>query len=149
GLVSSWRRAFELFGLLGLGWAFFFYRWFRDNPREHPSVNDAEKELLPGIENLGSRHARVPWAALFGPASAWPAWLQYAFLSYVWYFYVTWFPKYLDDTHGKTLGKVALAVLAGLPLFGGGFGSLIAGFWAGRLGRRIGGPARARRALAA
>ena len=50
GLVSSWRRAFELFGVLGLVWAFFFYRWFRDNPHEHPSVNDAEKRLLTGVE---------------------------------------------------------------------------------------------------
>ncbi len=42
-----------------------------------------------------------------------------------------------------------LAVLAGLPLFGGGFGSLIAGFCAEPLARRIGGVGRARRALAA
>ena len=61
GLVSSWRRAFELFGLLGFVWAFFFYRWFRDNPLEHPSVNDAEKRLLTGVENLSSRHGQVPW----------------------------------------------------------------------------------------
>jgi MFS transporter, ACS family, glucarate transporter len=44
---------------------------------------------------------------------------------------------------------VALAVLAGLPLFGGGFGSLISGFCANALGRRIGGIGRARRALGA
>ncbi len=38
----SWRGAFTLFGALGLIWAFFFYRWFRDNPRDHASVNAAE-----------------------------------------------------------------------------------------------------------
>jgi len=65
GVVSSWRRAFELFGGLGLVWAFFFYRWFRDNPHEHPSVNDAEKAMLTGVENLASRHAKVPWAVFF------------------------------------------------------------------------------------
>jgi nitrate/nitrite transporter NarK len=150
GLVSSWRRAFEIFGVLGLVWAVFFYRWFRDDPHQHPSVNDAEKKLLTGgAENLASRHAAVPWSVFFGSASAWLLWLQYACLSYVWYFYITWLPKFLDGAHGKTLGPVMLAVLAGLPLFGGGFGSLISGFCAPALARSIGGVARARKLLAA
>ena len=149
GLVSSWRRAFELFGLLGFVWAFFFYRWFRDNPHEHPSVNDAERRLLTGVENLASRHGRVPWAVFARSRSAWLLWIQYACLSYVWYFYVTWFPTYLDRTHGGAVGPVALAVLAGLPLFGGGIGSLISGFCAGAIARRTGGTGNARKALGA
>ena len=44
---------------------------------------------------------------------------------------------------------MTLAVLAGLPLFGGGFGSLISGFCADALARRLGGIGRARKALAA
>jgi MFS family permease len=149
GAVSSWRHAFLVFGLLGVLWAWFFHRWFRDNPREHPSVNDAERRLLTGVENLESRHARVPWRAFLTSPSAWLLWFQYACLSYVWYFYVTWFPKYLDGAHGKTVGPVALAVLAGLPLFGGGFGSLISGFCAAPLAARLGGMGRARKVLAA
>ena len=54
--------------LLGIVWAFFFYRWFRDNPHEHPSVNDAERRLLTGVENLASRHAEVPWGVFFALA---------------------------------------------------------------------------------
>src|SRR5450432_2370463 len=38
----SWRWAFVLFGALGTIWAAFFYAWFRDNPRDHTSVNAAE-----------------------------------------------------------------------------------------------------------
>jgi MFS family permease len=147
--VSSWRRAFELFGLVGIVWAVLFYRWFRDNPHEHPSVNAAERKLLTGVDNLASRHSQVPWRLFFTSPSAWLLWIQYACMSYVWYFYVTWFPTYLDSAHGKSVGPVALAVLAGLPLFGGGFGSLVSGFCAAPLARRIGGMARARKALAA
>ncbi len=29
----SWRKVFFLFGFVGIIWAFFFYRWYRDNPR--------------------------------------------------------------------------------------------------------------------
>lgn len=149
GIVGSWRRAFELFGSLGVVWAFFFYRWFRDNPHQHPAVNDAERQLLTGVDNLASSHAKVPWRVFFTSRSAWLLWIQYACLSYVWYFYVTWYPTYLDATYGQTLGPVKLAVLAGLPLFGGGFGSLIAGFCTAPLARRAGGVGRARRLLAA
>jgi len=145
-VVSSWRRAFELFGLLGVVWAVLFYRWFKDNPHEHPSVNEAEKRLLT-VENLGSSHASVPWKVFFTSRSAWLLWTQYALLSYVWYFYVTWFPKYLDE-HGGALGPKTLAMLMGLPLFFGGFGSLIAGFCAAPLARRVGGMRQARRLLA-
>jgi len=130
-------------------WAVLFYRWFRDNPLEHPSVNTAERKLLTGVENLASRHAKVPWRVFFSSRSAWLLWIQYACLSYVWYFYVTWFPTYLDRTHAGRLSPVMLAVLAGLPLFGGGIGSLISGFCANWLARRIGGIGRARRALGA
>ncbi len=149
GLVSSWRRAFEIFGAVGLVWAFFFYRWFRDDPHQHPSVNDAEKRLLTGVDNLASRHLSVPWAVFLRSGSAWLLWIQYACLSYAWYFYITWFPTYLDGTHGTTLGPATLAVLAGLPLFGGGFGSLVSGFCAGAISRWMGGIGRARRTLAA
>ena len=33
----SWRDAFVLFGAIGMVWAIFFFRWFRDDPRDHPA----------------------------------------------------------------------------------------------------------------
>src|SRR5215813_13677288 len=39
--LMSWRHAFVLFGALGLVWAAILYWWYRDDPREHPSVNRA------------------------------------------------------------------------------------------------------------
>jgi MFS family permease len=149
GLLGSWRRAFEVFGLLGVVWAVVFWWWFRDDPRQHPSVNEAERDLIGEVDALESTHAKVPWRVFFTSPSAWLLWLQYACLSYVWYFYVTWYPTYLERTHGHAFGPVMLAVLAGLPLFGGGFGSLISGFSASWLAGKLGSVARARRALAA
>ena len=37
----SWRSAFVAFGALGVVWAVLFFRWFRDDPRDHPRVNEA------------------------------------------------------------------------------------------------------------
>ena len=42
----DWRTAFIIYGALGVVWAVFFYRWFRDLPRDHKSVNAAEVALI-------------------------------------------------------------------------------------------------------
>src|SRR5689334_10711020 len=44
--LMSWRHAFSVFGTLGAVWAVFFFRWYRDHPRENPALNDAERLLL-------------------------------------------------------------------------------------------------------
>jgi MFS family permease len=150
GVLSlvSWRVAFQLFAILGILWAIVFFFWFRDNPRDHPSVNAQEQALLAGNADLEAKEAPVPWGTFAASPTAWLLWLQYAALSYVWYFYITWFPTYLDKVAGGTLGVATLALLAGLPLFGGGFGSLIAAGLEAPLGRALGSGSRARKTLA-
>lgn len=144
-----WRQAFFLFGLLGVGWALVFWWWFKDNPRDHRSVNAAELELLKGNEQNVSGHGDVPWRELATRPTMWLLWAQYFCLSYGWYFYITWLPKYLKDARGMDLKsnglmkwladllegtfteattlKILAAALAGIPLLFGGFGSLTAG----------------------
>lgn len=142
----GWRRSFEIFGVLGVVWAVAFFLWFRDDPREHPAVNAAERALLTGTANLDSAHADVPWRRFLSSPTTWLLWGQYFCLSYGWYFYPTWLPTYLQEARGQVMAKGAL--LAGLPLFFGGIGCLLSGFATARLARRIG-VAWARRGLAA
>ena len=141
----NWHWAFVLFGGLGVVWAFFFSRWFRDNPRDHPAVNGAELALLQGSERLASGHAKVPWAKLLRSRSVWLLWLQYFCSSFPWYFNITWLPSYLQQ-HWKLAPGVA-ARYAILPLFFGGLGSLFCGTISGPFARRVG-LARSRRLLA-
>lgn len=42
----NWRLTFLLFGVPGLLWAVWWWKWFRDEPREHRAVNAAELELI-------------------------------------------------------------------------------------------------------
>src|SRR5262249_3030960 len=44
--LCGWRWSFAIFGVLGVIWAAAFYAWFRDDPAEHPSVNEAERRLI-------------------------------------------------------------------------------------------------------
>jgi len=142
----SWRTAFGGFGLLGVIWAIFFYRWYRDNPRDHRAVNRAELALLHETQKLASGHGQVPWKRFFLSRTVWMLWAQYFCLSYGWYFYITWLPTYLQEARGVTLQKGAF--LAAFPLFLGGVGCLFSGFISPYLAGWIGSVARARRTMA-
>jgi MFS transporter, ACS family, glucarate transporter len=133
-MVTSWRNAFALFGGLGVVWAVIFYLWFRDHPRDHPSVNAAELELLRENEVNLTGHAHVPWGKLATSPTVWMLWGQYFCISYGWYFYITWLPTYLKEARGVTPEKNAF--LSGLPLLLGGVGCLLGGFLLGWLVRR-------------
>lgn len=139
----SWRWAFVLYGALGCVWAVFFYLWFRDNPREHRSVNTAELALLAGAEKMASGHGDVPWGKLIGSRSVWLLWWQYFLISYPWYFYITWLPTYLQEY--RRLSPEVSARYAIMPLFFGGFGNLVSGFLAPRVARWTGGVRNGRR----
>lgn len=122
----NWRMAFVLFGALGTIWAVLFYKWFRDNPKDHPSVNAGEMELLKGCAENAESHGNVPWGLLVKNRSVWLLWVQYFLLSFPWYFYITWLPTYLQEYRGLTRNESAQMAI--LPLFFGGLGSLFCGF---------------------
>ena len=151
----NWRIAFQLFAVLGLAWAVVFWLWFRDHPRDHKSVNAAELALLKDNDVEQGGHGEMPWRQLVTRPTMWFLWAQYFCLSYSWYFFVTWLPTYLNTSGRPILSNAFLswlatqmtalsvpttliqpilkAVLAGVPLFFGGFGSLVAGAIATRL----------------
>lgn len=86
----NWRMTFLVFGGLGVIWALVFRWWYRDDPREHRSVNAAELALLPVEPGAGD--VVVPWGKLARSLTVWGLCGQYAALSYAWYFFITWFP---------------------------------------------------------
>src|SRR5262249_28824500 len=133
------------FGAIGVVWAVAFYFWFRDNPRDHPSVNSAELALLKDADQNAAGHRDVPWGTMLSSPTVWLLWFQYFCLSYGWYFYLTWLPTYLKEARGLTGSEQAR--LAGYPLFFGGLGCLVAGIVSARLLRWLGTTARTRRAL--
>jgi MFS family permease len=142
----TWRRAFEVLGVIGVVWAVVFYRWFRDDPARHPSVNGQELDLLPSAAEAGVAHTGIPWRRIISHRSVWLLSLQYMCLAYGWWFYINWLPTYLRDARGTSLQMGAL--LAGLPLLLGGAGCLVSAWVLPRLARRMGSVRVARRVVA-
>lgn len=145
--VVSWRNAFAIFGTLGVIWAVFFYRWFRDNPADSPKVNAGELKLLKTAVH-GGVHGSIPWEKFLKSQQVWLLCGSYFCLSYSWYFYITWLPTYLREARHFDSTTSGFAILAGLPLFLGGIGSLFSGFIAAPLTRITGSVTKTRRILA-
>jgi len=144
--VIGWRHTFEVFGILGVIWAVYFYYWYRDSPSEHPAVNQAELALLPPASDTAIAATGVPWRLIFSTPSVWLLSIQYMCLAYGWWFYINWLPTYLRESRGTSLKMGAL--LAGLPLLLGGAGCLVSAAVIPRLARSLGSVAVARRIVA-
>ena len=159
----SWRYAFSLFGVLGIVWAIAFYAWYRDDPRTSRRMNAAELALLPSREEVTLGESRVPWRSLWGSWTLRLLWLQYFCMNFGAVFYITWLPTYLQEARGFDLAhhpwirdlpwlathlSLVTALLAGVPLFFGGLGSLFSGYVADPLARRLGSVKAGRRWLA-
>ncbi|WP_395741390.1 MFS transporter [Prosthecobacter sp.] len=144
----SWRNTFVIFASLGVVWAIAFYLWYRDNPKDHPGVNAAELALLEESQkNLDTKHANIPWGKLLTNRSVLLLWTYYFCITYVWYFYITWLPKYMELELKMDMKDTWSSVLNGLPLFLGGIGCFIGGFVARRMAAKSGNLSRARRQL--
>jgi MFS family permease len=76
-------------------------------------------------------------------------WVYYFCISYVWYFYITWLPKFMEAKNGLNMNMqdTWTSILNGLPLFLGGIGCFIGGIVARWLSAKSGNLSRARRTV--
>jgi MFS transporter, ACS family, glucarate transporter len=131
----GWRQTFYLFGLLGVVWAWFWWRWFRDEPSQHPSVNAAELALIESGREVHGESAQFNWAALLSP-NLLLVYGMYFTMGYTLYFNLTWLPTYLKDVRGFTLEQAGW--LSAIVLFTGGVMTYVGGKLTDYLVRRYG-----------
>jgi MFS family permease len=134
----SWRAIFAAFGTVGFAWAAGWFRWFRDEPRDHPGVNDAEAELIESGRAISAQgHAAGGiWRALVRSPNVWFLCLAYFSNSYGSYFVMTWLPTYLAEQRG--FQKESLSFFSGLPLLLSVIGDISGGAVTDFLSRRFG-----------
>jgi ACS family glucarate transporter-like MFS transporter len=145
----TWRQSFYLFGSLGVLWAMFFWRWFRDHPADHHPA-DVEPRHFSESPLMTRERSRlhVPWQRLFSSRSVWLLCLQYACLSYGFWFYLTWLPTYIREQFGlEQADRYVAALLAAPPLFLAGISCVLTGWLTPHLVRHFGDVRRVRRGL--
>jgi MFS family permease len=134
--VLHWRLVFVAFGFVGLTWAILWYRWFRDEPREHAAVSPAECDFIEKERGLPKSQAHGAWGAVFRTRSLLPLCTQYFANSYGFYFFITWLPTYLKEARGMQAAELAL--FAGLPLLLSVVADVTGGITTDALSKRFG-----------
>jgi ACS family glucarate transporter-like MFS transporter len=134
----GWRSTFPLLSVFGFVWAAFWFRWFRDEPREHASVTAEEIAWIEaGRREIPAESAqRSVFRMALRTPGIWFLCLMYFTQTYGFNLYVTWLPTYLQ--HDKQLHGVTLGFLAGLPLLLSVPADLFGGILTDRLSRKFG-----------
>jgi ACS family glucarate transporter-like MFS transporter len=129
----QWRAIFIVFGLVSTVWAAGWYVWFRDEPRDHPSVPAEERDHIEATRGLPAGKAQGSWMAVFKTPTVAPLCVQAFANSYGFYFFITWLPTYLGQAHG--MKGAELALFSGLPLMLSFIADLTGGEGSDRLAR--------------
>ncbi|MCX7699310.1 MAG: MFS transporter [Gemmataceae bacterium] len=138
----GWREAFALFGLVGVVWAIVFWRWFHDDPAQHPNISSAELQTI-GRHGAADEHGSIPWRRVARNRTILLLGLIVTCTAFVAYLYLSWYPTYLQEARGVSLQQSGW--LASLALAGGGLGLLSGGLILDRITKRSANPLQRRR----
>ncbi|MFM0038642.1 MFS transporter [Paraburkholderia strydomiana] len=145
GLVAlqfSWRVSFAVIAALGFVWMAFWWRCFRDQPDEHPSVSKAEAQWIvadrqptPSASTGAVATSHGVFRYLFSLPVLGVAMAFFAF-NYVLYFFLSWLPSYLTDY--QHLDIKHMSVVGILPWLGATLGFVLGGMISDGLYKRTG-----------
>jgi ACS family D-galactonate transporter-like MFS transporter len=136
---AGWRGLFFATGALGIGWAGIWYGLYRD-PQAQGGAGPAASAAPPGQ----GPPPKARFLEVFRHRSLWGVYLgQFAITSAQWFF-LTWFPIYLEKYRGIVFLKAGF--WASIPFLAAFVGVLSSGFFSDFLVRRGVSPARARKA---
>jgi len=155
GIMSAfgWRAIFYIFGSLGAVWAAVFGVIYLNRPEDHKGVNRSELAHIRGVNPDGSikqldagKRKNVSWKFILRSPNMWYIAAAYGCFFYGTYFFLTWYPTYLQEYRHFSLKS--LGFVASLPLFAGMVGDLVGGSISDLVYRRTGRLKFARRVVA-
>lgn len=104
----GWQEAFIITGLAGLIWIIFWLPVY-SRPAEHPKLSKTE---LAHIESdPPDPPAKIPWLRLLPLKQTW-AFATGKFLTdAIWWFYLFWFPLFMNDRFGVDLRTIGIPMI--------------------------------------
>jgi MFS family permease len=130
----GWRASFWAFGIIGIVWAVFWFKWYRNHPYEKPEVTKEEiADIASGHD--GSHHG-MPWRLALRSSNFWTILAMYH--TYCWgsYFYLSWLHTYLQKGRGFTEDE--MKIWSTLPFIFGACAKLVGGTVSDILVRKFG-----------
>jgi len=133
--AHSWRSAFVIPGVCGLGLAVVWWLIYRDPPQA--SRVAAEKPIPDPAATA------LPWRKLWEEPALWGIILARFVSDPVWYYCLFWMPGYFQEKRGLSLEQTG--AIAWIPFLVGNLGGLAAAAFSDRLARSGHDPFQARR----
>jgi MFS transporter, ACS family, D-galactonate transporter len=137
----SWPALFIIVGVAGFVFAAIWWAFYRE-PRDHPSVNQAELDYIAAGGGLAPKTAeKVPfsWTSvgyLLSYRQIWGAGIGQFAGNATLVFFLTWFPTYLATE--RHMGWVKVGFFAVLPFIAAAIGVLSGGWFSDYLFKRTG-----------
>ncbi|MBB5159055.1 MFS transporter [Saccharopolyspora phatthalungensis] len=138
-LAFGWELMFVLIGALGiigvLGWLLVYSK-----PEKHRRLSREEltyireNQRTGGAEETSSAEVGRQWLRLFRYPTIWAMIIGGFCLQYVFWFYITWLPSYLESAQHFSLKAAGL--LSALPYIAGGIAVIIGGRFSDALVKR-------------
>ena len=119
----GWEWAFICTGGTGLIWLVFWLPFYQ-TPDRHPRVSAAELAYIQG--DPPEPPVNVSWGKLLSFRQAWAFAIAKFLTDSTWWFYMSWFPKFLHSRHGLDLIHISLPLIIIYLMSDGGS---IAGGW--------------------
>jgi ACS family hexuronate transporter-like MFS transporter len=104
----GWQSAFVVTGVAGLVWIMLWWPIYR-RPREHSKLSQAE---LAHIESDPPDPAiQIAWSHLLRHPQTWAFSVGQFMIDAIWWFYLFWFPLFLNDRFGVDLKGIGLPLI--------------------------------------
>ena len=139
-LTVSWRGSFIITGIASAVWAFVWFWYFRDDPRQHPGVTSDEAMALPPRRDKAARDP-IPWGRLTRRMA--PVTVTYFCYGWTLWTFLSWVPQFMF--HAYHLDLKHSAAFASIVFVGGMIGDALGGLVSDRILRATGSLVRARR----
>jgi ACS family hexuronate transporter-like MFS transporter len=105
----GWRGAFVAAGSLGLVWLV-FWLWLYRKPEEHRQVS--ARELAHIQSDPPEKTERVPYARILPVKETWAFAIAKMLTDPIWWFYLFWLPRYLQETFHLSISTNRTPVIA-------------------------------------
>jgi ACS family glucarate transporter-like MFS transporter len=121
--LVGWRLTFVVNALIGVVWVMVWLAWFRNDPKDHPQVNQAELNYIRrGLHDETVPSEKVPFAVVVTSGNMLLAMFQYIASNITFFISFTWLQPYLIEHWGR-----GAALYAPIPLIFGMFAHWTAG----------------------
>jgi len=132
----GWKASFATLMLVGFGWAAVWWFWFSDEPAQHPTISEQERDYI--LANRQQAQSATATAAetlssltILKSGNMWLMMGQYFASNFTFFFCLSWLFPYVRETYD--LGFTEAGFYAMVPLLGGAVGNVFSGWLVDRL----------------